>query len=427
MIFKCSTCGWNIYLPEGSGVKCVCGTYYGEKSKHSELTRPTTAIRNSATAWRELHLYAIKQFETWDSNTAEVWFKKWCETIPAAGCDCRKNWKSFISEKPPSFDTPQLFFRWTVEAHNHVSTNHVNPPKPTMELKEAEQLYGSPWKPSIHHLLTFDDLTRDSATLASIIATHHPDLSGVAGVPRSGMRAATDIALRLGVPLYEASATKGLYKLDNGERIKYRKIPNGPIALVEDSSHSGNSINQLRKHIDLKSLPAYAVYATQRSQNLLTGWAVSLEQHWFDWHIFHCNHILQSTKAGTDWDGVLNPDCSPIDDDDGVRYSSWIKSVKPLRYRIRIPVIITARLEAYRSQCSEWLDRYSIKTGKLVMFQGSFEDRKKTNLGEWKAAKCREHGVKLYIESDYQQAKTIAQLNNHPVISIENPCSGLHP
>ena len=36
---------------------------------------------------------------------------------------------------------------------------------------------------------------------AQLIIHQHPDLAGVAGVPRSGTRAASDIALRFGVPL----------------------------------------------------------------------------------------------------------------------------------------------------------------------------------------------------------------------------------
>ena len=84
------------------------------------------------------------------------------------------------------------------------------------------------------------------------------DVSGIAGSPLSGMRAATDIALRLGVTLYAASPQDGLVELSKGMRLrgvglhgKMHPIPDGPVVLVEDSTCSGTSLGELQSHPDL--------------------------------------------------------------------------------------------------------------------------------------------------------------------------------
>src|SRR5690606_21734835 len=109
------------------------------------------------------------------------------------------------------FSSADAFFVWSVNAHNHVSVQHVKPPKQPMTVDDARRLYRPEHTANnLQHVITWDQLTKDILILYQIILQNHPNVSGIAGVPRSGMRAACDIAIRLGVPLYEASAENGL-------------------------------------------------------------------------------------------------------------------------------------------------------------------------------------------------------------------------
>jgi len=56
------------------------------------------------------------------------------------------------------------------------------------------------------------------------------------------------------------------------------------------------------------------------------------------------------------------------------------------------------------------------------MYPGSFDERSKTNLGQWKAQQADARGCKMFIESDYRQACEIAKaLPDCQVVSIERP------
>jgi hypothetical protein len=316
------------------------------------------------------------------------------------------------------FTTAKEFFEQSVADHNYVSTHHSR--KPTMTLEDAYRMYRFPERRSrVQHLISWAEFTRDTLTLTQRIVEQYPNVAGIAGCPRSGMRAAADIAVRLGVPLYEASERTGLRRLDSGFRLDGKEF-HGPIVVVEDSSCSGGSIQRMRQQPSLRDLPFYAVYATSAAQHALAGFAVSIElPHWFDWHLFHCTTLLQEFKVGLDWDGVLNEDCPRNCDDDRTRYRAWMDAVKPIRRPTYVPTIITARREVYRDVCMAWLNRYGIRTDRLVMFPGSFQQRARTNVGQWKAEMCDLHGVGMFIESDLQQAETIARIRKRVTISIE--------
>lgn len=286
-------------------------------------------------------------------------------------------------------------------------------------------------KAAVQHLITLDDLTRDTLTLSQMILRDHPDVSGIAGVPRSGMRVACDIAIRLGVPLYEASF-EGLRLSGGGggSRIRReafhgaRKSFDGPIILVDDSICTGHSLRELRKATELSKVPTYVIYATKTGIGSVDGFVHELElPHWFEWNFFGNGQILNQQNVGIDFDGVLCADCLMEDDDDGERYTQWMASVSPIRMPrdYKVPFIITARCEAYRAITEVWLDRYRINYGELIMYPGTFVERQRTDLGQWKAEQCDRAGVGLFVESDYNQALRIAELRKRPVISIEKP------
>ncbi len=264
-------------------------------------------------------------------------------------------------------------------------------------------------KPSpsnVQSIVSWDDFSRDTAVLAGKIKLRHNRLAGVIGCPRSGVRAAADIAIRLGVPLFSFDKSRKLVELGSGIRLSTKTF-DGELIIVDDSSFTGRSIEEARRLAPIASA-WYAVYATSASARNLDAYARVLESHFFDWHVFHCHDLMRERSMGFDWDGVFNPDCTHAQDDDGEKYLDWMVNVHPIRFPDWIPTIITARREAYRSVCENWLERWGIQCDRLIMFEGSFHDRSRTWIGEWKSEKIKEAGIDLFVESDMQQAKDIS-------------------
>lgn len=378
-------------------------------------------------AWLPLHQYAADHCHDWDGSAARTFFDKWNASVFGCG-PCKTHWTSYTAANPPDFASADAFFAWGVHAHNHVSVHHVRTPKPAMTLEDAKRLYRAPHAATdLQHVITWDQFTRDILTLSQVILNDHPDVSGIAGVPRSGMRVACDIAIRLGVPLYEASATNGLRYMGGGSRIRStaihgtRKNYPGPIVLVDDSTCSGGAIREISNNSEIATLPKYVVYAASPGRSLVDGYAVHHElPHWFDWNLFGNGLVLTGANVGIDFDGVLGEDCLPEDDDDGPRYTTWLNALRPIRTPrdFTVPFIITARREAYRDLTEAWLERYRIQYGQLVMFPGTFAERGRTDIGQWKAEQCDRVGVGIFIESCYWQAKRIAELRKKLTISI---------
>jgi hypothetical protein len=284
----------------------------------------------------------------------------------------------------------------------------------------------------VHHFVSWEQLNADTHKLFQMILANHPDVSGIAGVPRSGMRVASDLALRLGVPLYEASVQHGMRKIGNGLRLAQsgfhgvRHNHSGPIVLVDDSVCSGYAYDRLvETHPELRKHPFYAVYAASPGRKNLTGFAVEKElPHYFAWNFFGNGNILAGENVGTDMDGVLCDDCPIADDDDGERYLKWMLSVKPMNVcrDFEIPFIVTARREPYRAETVAWLARHGVRYKNLIMYPGTHEERSRDDIAAWKAEQTKAFYMWVFVESSYQQA--LAMKRHYPtlkVISVEVP------
>jgi len=326
--------------------------------------------------------------------------------------DSKWNWQWwFNNTSPGEFDAglPTAHI-----VHFAAHPNRYEAIKEYIDIAQGKDLVGS--------IITWDQFTADTLKLAQIILENHPDVAGIAGVPRSGMRAACDIAIRLGVPLHEITAA-GLRYMGGGSRIRYSNVHGqriehtGPIVVVDDSSCTGRSVEEINT-----DLPFYVVYATNRGRQKITGCAVELEMpHLFDWNLFNNGYTFRTMRVGIDFDGVLCDDCPIGDDDDGPRYREWMKTRRPIRTPrdYTVPFIITARREAYRDLTEEWLKRYRISYGQLVMYPGTFEERNRSCMGTWKAEQCKKLGVGWFVESSYAQARVMSQILRKLVISIE--------
>lgn len=269
-------------------------------------------------------------------------------------------------------------------------------------------------------ILHDDDLARDSLTLAGLIIRRWPEVDAIAGVPRSGMIAASHIATNLGLPLYEISRGS-LEKMGGGRRMRRAmRHTQDKIVAVEDSINTGWSMETaVGRRRDPRIIGTATVYCTPAGFSKVDLYAVPLPlPHWFTWHMFGSN-LLSRCPTGFDFDGILGHDCPIECDDDGERYVEWMESVPPL-YLYRggaITTIITARLEKYRQQTERWLARYGQQYGELVMGPwASLAERRKKCIGTWKAEMCAQKRLGLFVESDPRQAKIIHAKAKIPVM-----------
>ena len=380
-----------------------------DKAKRVRIVKSREEIRQKGReAWNELFCKV---------NTRDE-LQIWEGMIPKYGCDCESFYKQWKQANPPN-ETIGLEWKWRLKSAVNAKLG-----KPNLSLEDAKWVYRfCQHRGPVHHLITRQDLMRDSEHLARLIYSRHRNIAGIAGVCRSGMMPATSIALSLGVDLYEATPD-GLRLLSGGVRRTgtihgERRKDDGPIVIVDDSTCSGHAREQL-KHINA---PFYTVYAGSEGKSMVDGYVVPLElPHFFEWNLMHNGIVMNGCKAAFDMDGVFCEDC-PIDcDDDGERYLDWMKRVNPLHWNIEyeVPTIITARREVYREQTLDWLGRHGIRVKELVMFPGTFNERSQTDIGQWKAEQAKQCGCKLFVESSYSQAATIArELKDAQVVSIE--------
>ena len=141
---------------------------------------------------------------------------------------------------------------------------------------------------------------------------------------------------------------------------------------------------------------------------------------YFQWNIF--NHI-DLEKSCFDIDGVLCPDPTPEQNDDGKEYLNFISNTPPLYVPGRtIGCIVTSRLEKYRKETVQWLAKNNIKYQELKMLDLPNKEarQKANNHAQFKASIYESKQYNLFIESNLNQAITINQLSKKPVFCTEN-------
>lgn len=106
---------------------CSCGSVTGAKDAKPLVNH-----------WISLHRYAVDNANNWDAEAAKAWFDTWCEGIPEYSCNCKAKWSLIVESRPPVFDSPQSFFKWTWARHNDVSATIGKPP---ITLEQAVELY----------------------------------------------------------------------------------------------------------------------------------------------------------------------------------------------------------------------------------------------------------------------------------------------
>ena len=253
------------------------------------------------------------------------------------------------------------------------------------------------------------------------------DVDVIVGVPRSGLLLANMISCYLNKPLTDVAGViagklfdAGNTKNKNAWVRDFSTVKK--ILVVEDSIASGNSINQVKKRLELinvEKIYLAAIVEPRAVNNADLFFAVVPQPRMFEWNFMH--HGLLK-HCCVDFDGVLCQDPTEEQNDDGENYRNFILNAAP-KFIPSQPLgwIVTARLKKYAEETQFWLRKYNVQYGGLIMLNmESAKQRQALGIhADFKAqiySSIKE--AVLFIESDFNQARAIAKLANKDVFCV---------
>lgn len=275
--------------------------------------------------------------------------------------------------------------------------------------------------------ITVADLNRDVINNLYKIPR---DIDLIVGIPRSGLFLASIIALYLNKQLTDLDSyiSNRIYSVGNTKNNENNIISANEakkILVVDDSVDSGLAIKQAKeklknhaKNIKIIYLAGYVRFGTK---NLVEIYFREInDDRIFEWNYMHHGML---NKVCCDIDGVLCEDPTSEENDDGIRYIKFILNAKPRFIPTReIGCLVTSRLEKYRKETEEWLQKNNIKYKNLYMMENVTSNERKLlgNHGKFKAAVYEKSNCKLFIESNSKQAEEISNLTSKFVFCVEN-------
>ena len=266
--------------------------------------------------------------------------------------------------------------------------------RPTTNSKAAlPPLEGTPW-------ISTSQLVEDAKSLVALLPN---DVTGIVGIPRSGMLPASIVATHAHLPLYSLSTDGAIFSIGHGmsRPIGLHDIPN-KMAVIDDVIWAGTAMNNAKKSLEGKSAIFGAVYVKPGSERHADFYGRSVETLYTEWNIFNSG---QMSVVALDFDGIL---CHDEESGGPIGKAQWLP-----RYT-KIPLIITGRPESSRYVTEKWLEDHSIKFDRLEMMEGTSINSWQ-NIAEFKARHYTESNCLLFIESDEKQAERIFFLSKKRV------------
>ena len=267
------------------------------------------------------------------------------------------------------------------------------------------------------------------------------DVDLIVGIPRSGMLAASMIALYLNLPFTDLDSYLEGRMLQTGTTRKYRDWITSAkearhVLIVDDSISSGEAMRKAKKKVgDCTGKHTFlAVYALETALPYITlHFEICHQPRMFEWNYMHHWGLFYSCM---DIDGVLCEDPGFFENDDDKRYRNFLENAVPkLIPTAKVGYLVTCRLEKYRSQTESWLARQGVQYDTLIMLKADSAKERRTNFshGGYKAEIYKKTNCFLFVESNYEQAVEICQISgkqvfctaNRKLITPENVCDHL--
>lgn len=249
----------------------------------------------------------------------------------------------------------------------------------------------------------------------------------VVGVPRSGLLPANLLALFRNVPLTDVEGLLEGRTIATGRR--YSGAPKNPpkerltVLVLDDSVWGGTTMRALKERIAAAELAYHiyygAVYVRPGAEHYVDFYYEALDEpRIFEWN------ILQSRRLAAfcvNIDGVLCPEPSKQVKEDESRYEEFLTRAEPLYLPTqKVGWLVTCRSEQYRALTEEWLARYGVEYGELIMrdLPAAPSRNGADTCGSFKAEVYRQTQATLFFESSISQALQIANLALKPVFCV---------
>lgn len=249
------------------------------------------------------------------------------------------------------------------------------------------------------------------------------DTDLIVGIPRSGMLPASMLAMNLNITFCDINALLYDTELMHGQTRKARnshiKKPSDAkkIIIIDDSIDSGSSLQSVKEEIaplvNSYDFTYVAVYATHNGAKQVDLHFKTLKQpRFFEWNLMHRPFL---SECCVDIDGVLCVDPTPSENDDGNEYRKFLENAMPLVIPSHpIGHLVTSRLEKYRTETVQWLDKHGVQYEELHMLDlpDAATRRQLDCHSTFKAKIYKElKNTKLFIESESLQAQQITQIS----------------
>lgn len=267
----------------------------------------------------------------------------------------------------------------------------------------------------------------DVTTLMNYGAGKLPsDLDLIIGHTRYGMLLANIISLKLNVPYVGLHAFLRNERLTDSDSSGFlaRCRDAAKVLIVDDVGSAVTPIREAAAEVkkqfsgDVSTLIAFPntpeVDHADYHLEIVDGPRV------FEWSMMHDPLI---TNACLDIDGVLCIDPIDEENDDGENYFRFLRDTPPLHIPSRpVAHLVTNRLEKYRRETEQWLQRQGVRYGQLHMLNlSSAAERQRLRIHyRFKAEVYRNlPDAPLFIESEKAQAVGIMEATGKPVFCIE--------
>lgn len=255
--------------------------------------------------------------------------------------------------------------------------------------------------------VTNSDLARDALLLSNLLPH---EISGIVGIPRSGMIPATILSTHLHLPLFSLDH-RGIHDMQCGWRLSdaIYAARKGPMVVVDDTSMYGGSLKGAKEWWDKygKGVEVIwtTVYCSPRKYHtkgpLPDLWAVDLDDpHLLEWNFVNSGW---ARKMAFDFDGVLTRE--------GTTQPLYL----PRKYPVEL--VVTGRFEYERSRTESWMAKHGVVCKRLEMWQGTPAEREDVKaIASFKSEHLKNSGLEFFVESDVVQAEEIAKLIKIKVI-----------
>lgn len=275
-------------------------------------------------------------------------------------------------------------------------------------------------------MISFRSYADLNTTIKNSISLVPKDIDLIVGIPRSGLLVANLVALYLNKPLVDLEGLIKKRTFSGGLRLN-NKLTNfskiNKVLVIDDSLNSGASLEKAKtkiKEAKLKQKILYSVvYLKPGQENKVDFYFEHCPlPRVFEWNLFH-HDILN--RSSVDIDGILCRDPTEEENDDGIKYLEFIRTVPPqIIPTVEISHLVTCRLEKYRKETEKWLRKNNIKYKNLIMmpFRTKEERVLAGNHAAFKADEFSKSNTDLFIESNPHQAKEIFNITQKDVYSF---------